>query len=287
MIFAEKIPPLMSSENIDSDPVKKQFYYSILEEQEDPNFCLDPLQEENFKITENMLHKYHGRALLLTTPNCAMNCRFCFRRHMEIPDKKDFTEEISYISHNTVIKEIILSGGDPLMMNREKLYALIRKFDAIPHLKVIRIHTRAPMGIKNIIDDKLMQILSSISKQVIFVLHINHAEELSCHAIENIEKLKANNILLFSQSVLLKDVNDDIATLQTLFEKLIELHIIPYYLHQLDKISGASHFYVKKEKGIKLYEELRAKISGYCLPRYVEEKPHEKSKTPIYNPKAL
>jgi len=259
------------------DPILKQFLPILDEKKEKKNFVCDPLSEKHFR-KENLLKKYSNRALLLCTNSCAMNCRFCFRRHnYKNTEIKNFEKEIEIIKNDKSLEEMILSGGDPLSLSNNNLSNLLEKLNSIKHIKRIRFHTRYILGYPKRIDDMFLEILNKLSKQIIFVFHINHPNEIDEDIIACIHKLKGH-FLLFNQSVLLKGVNDNLLILKSLNEILIQIGIIPYYLHQLDKVKNASHFEVNLKKGKKLIELLKQNTSGYIYPKYVLDKQKQKSK---------
>ena len=263
-----------------SDPIFKQFVPLIDEAIKNPEYIKDPLSEEKFKRAK-LLKKYNSRALLITTNACLMHCRYCFRKHFERSSNQNFDKEIDLIKKDKTLTEIILSGGDPLTLSNPSLESLLKKLDEIPHIKIIRFHTRSIISDPKRIDQNFIKILKNIKKQIIFVFHINHPKEIDSSVIKAIQKLKKQNILLFNQSVLLKGVNDDFETLKNLNLKLIEIGVVPYYLHQLDKIDGAKHFEVPIKKGKKLIKLLHENLSGYLVPKYVREIPNKKSKSLI------
>lgn len=264
-----------------SDPIFLQFVPLTSEKLTKKGFSLNPTKEEEFQ-ENNFLQKYQNRALLLCSNSCAMNCRFCFRRNLKykIIDS-NFNKELSLIKKRENLSEIILSGGDPLLLNLLDLENLLKNLDSINHIKRIRFHTRLLTAFPEMIDEKFLQILSKIKKQIIFVLHVNHLNELDDAIFQAIEKIQKLNIPFLSQTVLLKKVNDSTDTLLNLFEALSNNAIFPYYLHQLDKIENSSHFEVPVAKGKKIIEKLRSLTSGYNIPSYVQEIPHRDSKIPI------
>ncbi len=263
------------------DPIFRQFVPLLDEDKKDLKYKKDPLLEKNFR-SGNFLKKYKNIALLLTSYSCAMNCRFCFRRFSEKTKKSsDFAKELELIKKDKELEEIILSGGDPLFLNNKILKDLLFKLDKIPHLKRLRLHTRHILAYPERIDDEFIKIFKNSKKQIVFVFHINHSNEIDTEVKEALSKLKNNNFLLFNQSVLLKGVNDSSKELKNLFETLISLNVIPYYLHQLDKVKGAKHFEVDIKKGKKIIKNLLENSSGYTLPRYVIDLPNRKSKTGV------
>lgn len=262
------------------DPLLLQFLPTLQEEQSSALFVLDPVADLSFQKTPKLLHKYNGRALLVCTSACAMHCRYCFRRHYDYETTtKTFEPELAAISADTSLTEILLSGGDPLSLSDADLAGLIRRLGAIPHVKRIRFHTRFPMGIPERITEAFLALLASCAQQVIFVIHCNHVNELDpaiCAALKQIQRL---GIPLLSQSVLLKGVNDSVDALYQLFETLINQGILPYYIHQLDRVQGAAHFEVAPEVGLQLMKELQCRLPGYALPKYVQEEPFTPHKT--------
>ncbi len=268
-----------------NDPLCKQFIPTKNEKYFTPGFHLDPVSDREFQQGEKLLQKYQGRALLLTTGGCAMNCRFCFRQNFPYETKRPgFNPEIATISKNTSLSEIILSGGDPLALDDLILQGLLQKLSDIPHIQRIRFHTRFPIGIPERIDDSLLSILEKCTKQIFFTLHVNHLQEMDAEIFERLKNIQKLGIPILSQTVLLKGVNDDFYTLKNLFENLANHGILPYYLHQLDPVQGAAHFAVEKKIGIALIEKLKNSLSGYAIPRYVCEIAGNPSKTEILHP---
>src|SRR3990170_1900313 len=182
------------------------------------------------------------------------------------------------INEDSSIKEVILSGGDPLSLSNLKLEKLLKDLDKIEHVKIVRFHTRYIIASPNRLDSSFLKILKTTKKNIVFVFHINHPDEIDKETIKYIKRLKKLNVLLFSQTVLLKDINDNADTLKNLFEKLTSIGITPYYLHQLDKVKGLEHFEVDEKKGKDLIKTLKENLSGYMVPRYVKEIPFEKNK---------
>ncbi len=264
-----------------SDPLFRQFVPLPEENEKLPNFSSDPVQDASFCKTDKLLQKYQGRALILTTSACAMHCRFCFRQNFDYAEKSAFEEEIALIQKDPTIAEIILSGGDPLSLSDRVLSSLLKSLSAIEHIKVIRFHTRFPIGIPERIDESFLSILASSTKQIVFVLHANHPTEFDADVFSSLKTIQKLGIPTLLQTVLLKGVNDDLSTLQALFELSSQNGIIPYYLHQLDRVAGSAHFEVSTEKGKELIERLRAFLPGYAIPSYVQEIPKEKNKTPL------
>ncbi|MBX7067191.1 MAG: KamA family radical SAM protein [Parachlamydiales bacterium] len=280
--FALNIPFRLAAKmekNSLNDPIFKQFV--PLKEESDTSFgVLEPLEDQNFRKSQKLLKKYRGRALMLATGACAMNCRFCFRQNFPYEtEEKSFQQELALIAMDPTISEIILSGGDPLSLSDGSLASLFQALDEIPHLRRIRFHTRFPIGIPERIDDSFLAILSSSSKQVIFIIHCNHPKELDEEVAGALKKIQKLGIPVLNQSVLLKGVNDDERTLLSLCESLVNAGILPYYLHLHDPVRGTGHFDVPEERGLDLIRFLQENLSGYGVPHLVREEPGKPSKT--------
>lgn len=245
----------------------------------------DPLEERDHTPRPGLIHKYPGRALLIASPTCAINCRYCFRRHFpyadNAPSMREWERTLDYLREDDSIREAILSGGDPLASPDRRLAALVARLDAIPHLKRLRIHTRLPVVIPDRVDDALLEWLGSTRLQKVMVLHINHAQEIDEAVVAACVRLKAAGVTLLNQSVLLRGINDDVDTLAALSERLFEAGILPYYLHVLDPVSGAAHFDVPDDEARDLVDALRQRLAGFLMPRLVREVPGERSKTPL------
>ncbi len=247
-----------------------------------PGFSTDPLEEQDNAIP-SLLHKYHNRALLLVKGGCAVNCRYCFRRHFPYEDNKgnknNWLMAVDYIKNHTELNEIIFSGGDPLMAKDHELDWLISQLEAIPHIKRLRIHTRLPVVIPERITDTLCNRLALSRLQVIMVTHINHANEIDKPLTAAMFKLKSSGVTLLNQSVLLRQVNDNVSALANLSNALFDAGILPYYLHVLDKVQGAAHFLVSDLEARQLIQQLLSQVSGYLVPKLAREIGGEPSKT--------
>lgn len=264
-----------------TDPLLLQFV-PLEEEQSLPFTNPDPTHELAFQKQERLLQKYSRRALIIASGGCAMHCRYCFRQHFPYPQKSSlFLEELNLIRADPTLDEIILSGGDPLTLGNDKLAYLIAALGEISHLKRLRIHTRFPVGIPERIDDEFCEILAKSTLQVIFVVHINHPIELDQEVIAALKRIQRLAIPILNQSVLLRGVNDSVDTLEQLSTALMNAGILPYYLHHLDPVKGASRFDTPICDGKALIEGLQERISGYGVPRYVQEIPFKKSKTAL------
>ena len=254
------------------DPLLRQFLPTIDETKHLPNFVADPVGDNLSRRESKLLHKYEGRVLLVCTSACAMHCRYCFRQNFDYDtETKLFDKEISIIEEDSSIHEVILSGGDPLSLGNDVLNTLLKRISAIPHITRIRFHTRFPIGIPERIDADFVEMLSSIPQQIWFVIHCNHASELDNEILARLKLLQKKGMLILNQAVLLKGVNDDAETLKVLCETLVNHGIIPYYLHQLDRVQGASHFEVQEEVGHQLIADISKVLPGYAIPKYVRE----------------
>ncbi|HRW58592.1 MAG TPA: KamA family radical SAM protein [Chlamydiales bacterium] len=282
MPFKEFIPSHIQNKiSKGSSALEKQFCFSEEETISHHGFVKHPVEDHQFQKGK-ILHKYFGRALLLCSNNCAMHCRFCFRKffkHSENYDK--FDEEIKYLKETPSISELILSGGDPLSLLDSTLEKLFEAIEEIPHIQRIRIHSRYIIGVPSRISEKLITIFQNCSKPIFFILHTNHVDELDEKVLHAIRKLQNIQIPIMTQTVLLKGINDSYEDLKSLFETLINHKIIPYYLHQLDQVEGSHHFYVPKEIGLEIHKKLKESLPGYAVPKYVQEIPFEKNKTEI------
>jgi len=267
------------------DPLLRQVFPLIDESLEVDNFVNDPVGDNLAITAPGILQKYHGRALLVTTGACAIHCRYCFRRHFPYGDSNPLASQwrqtLATLREDLSINEVILSGGDPLILNDSKLASMVADLEKIPHLKRLRIHTRLPIVLPKRVDQHLLNWIQQTSLQVIMVIHANHANEIDGEVEQVIRKLHDANCQLLNQAVLLKGVNNNVTTLYDLSERLSDINVQPYYLHLLDPVAGASHFDVSEQDGIKLIAQLRTMLPGYLVPRLVREQQGEASKTII------
>ncbi|TCV98984.1 EF-P beta-lysylation protein EpmB [Biostraticola tofi] len=267
-----------------ADPLLRQVLTLSDEFLDQPGFSTDPLEEQQSAVP-GLLHKYANRALLLVKGGCAVNCRYCFRRHFPYQDNQgsraNLAGAMEYIRCHPELNEIIFSGGDPLMAKDTELDTIISQLEAIPHLKTLRIHSRLPVVIPARITATLCQRLSACRLKVVLVTHINHSNEIDGALRASMAQLRHAGVTLLNQSVLLRGVNDDAATLANLSEALFAAGILPYYLHVLDKVKGASHFLVDDERARAIMRELLGRVSGYLVPRLAREIGGETSKTPL------
>ena len=277
-LFPLRVPEyfcdLIEKNNI-HDPLLRQILPLDAEHFINPAFNTDPTGDLNSMATSGVLHKYKRRALLITTGACAVNCRYCFRRHFpyqaENASYQHWAKALSYIQQQTSLDEIILSGGDLLSLPDRSLEILLNGLQQIPHIRRIRWHTRFPVVIPERLDDHFLALLKNSLLPQIMVLHINHPNEISPRLKKALAALKEQGVTLLNQAVLLKGVNDDVETLIELSLKLFDAHILPYYLHQLDQVQGASHFLVEQNRAKNLVKTLKNQISGYLVPRFVQE----------------
>ena len=267
------------------DPLLLQVLPLQAEFEQVAGFIQDPLEEQELSGPTGLLHKYKSRVLIVLRGGCAVNCRYCFRRHFPYHEhsvsKRELAHIDEYLAAHKEINEVILSGGDPLMANDQHIETLIQQIESHPHITRLRIHSRLPVVIPQRLTPKLTQLLSSSRLQAILVLHINHGNELSTDLQQRLQMLKHNGIWLFNQSVLLKGVNDSVATLVTLSEKLFAASVLPYYLHQLDRVEGAAHFEVDEAEGRLIMQGLLRELPGFLVPKWVRENGGEQSKTPL------
>lgn len=246
----------------------------------------DPLKELAANPVPGLVHKYAGRALLIVSPTCAVNCRYCFRRHFPYGDNKPSREQwqhaLDYIAADSSISEVIYSGGDPLAANDRHLLWLTQQIAAISHVHRLRVHTRLPVVIPARIDDDCLHWLTATRLQSVVVLHINHPNELDAQVHQAVSALRRAHIMVLNQAVLLAGVNASADVLIRLSEALFAAGILPYYLHLLDPVMGAAHFATPLAVARKLLGTLRASLPGYLVPRVVSEKSGEPSKVHLF-----
>lgn len=268
-----------------ADPLLAQVLPLAEERIQEPGFALDPVGDAQAKLAPGLLQKYEGRALFITTGVCAVHCRYCFRRHYPYSDEprrlEDWSPAIDAIAGDNSIHEAILSGGDPLVLADARLAALVERLESIPHLKRLRIHTRLPIVLPDRVTSSLIDLLRDSRLQPVMVVHANHAHEVQDDCADALRMLVRAGIPTLNQAVLLKGVNDSADALAALCESLGNLGVIPYYLHQLDRVAGARHFEVSEARGLQLISELLARLPGYLVPKYVREDAGALSKTPV------
>lgn len=247
-----------------------------------PGYLQDPLEEQKANTSPGIIHKYGSRVLLIAATACAVHCRYCFRRHFPYADNRIAgalrQTSIDYLKAHKHINEVILSGGDPLVLKDRQIDQLLSEIERISHIKRVRFHTRLPVVIPSRMTHTLVKRLASSRLKMIMVIHCNHAQELDESVAGGIAKLHQQGLWVLNQSVLLKGVNDDIHRLVELSERLHDIHVMPYYLHLLDKVQGAQHFEVPLEQALRLHHELKAHLPGFLVPKLVREIPDECSK---------
>ena len=250
-----------------------------------PGYCFDPLNEKQSNRISGLLHKYYGRVLIMLSSACAVHCRYCFRRHFpyeeNTPGKEGWNYIFNYLKSNTNITEIILSGGDPLMLKDALLKEFIAQSEKITHIKRLRIHTRLPIVIPERITSEFIDLLCKSRFLSTVVVHCNHPNEIDQSVISAFDLLRQSKITLLNQSVLLKNINDNAETLVHLSERLFESGILPYYLNLLDRVEGAWHFEVNEIKAKNLVLNLMKRLPGYLVPKLVREIPGALAKTAV------
>ncbi|WP_238388902.1 EF-P beta-lysylation protein EpmB [Roseimaritima ulvae] len=268
-----------------SDPLLRQVLAAEPETHSPAGFVSDPLDEQKASPLPGLLHKYHGRALLVTTGACAVHCRYCFRRHFpyqSVPKSAAaWAPAVSHIQADSSIEEVLLSGGDPLTLVDSLLGQLVHSLDAIPHIRRLRFHTRLPIVIPQRVTDQLLELLTELRATPWMVVHCNHVAELDEATLAALGRLIDAGIPVLNQAVLLRGVNDSVEALEQLSLRLVDHRVQPYYLHQLDRVQGAAHFEVSEAEGRRLIAELRTRLPGYAMPQYVRELPGEASKMPV------
>lgn len=271
--------------NDPDDPLLLQVLPQLAELDEVPGFVTDAVGDMDSRAAHGVLHKYHGRALLIASGSCAINCRYCFRRHFpygeEMAASGQWRRALSHLRQDHSINELILSGGDPLSLATSKLEELSSGLAELPHVTRLRIHTRLPVVLPERIDAPLLTWLASLPLQKVMVLHANHANEIDSSIDEACARLRRIGVTLLNQSVLLRGINDDEGTLAELSERLFSAGVLPYYLHQLDRVKGTAHFEVNDNRALALIDGLRAKLPGYLVPRLVREVGGDASKRPL------
>ena len=268
-----------------ADPLLQQVLPQAAELIEATGFGNDAVGDIAARVAGGVLHKYAGRALLIATGSCAVNCRYCFRRHFPYAEEtaaaNRWREAVECIRADTSIEEVILSGGDPLSLSTPKLAELTAALATITHIKRLRIHTRLPIVLPERVDREMMTWLRTLCWPVAIVLHANHANEIDGAVADACTRLRDTGATLLNQSVLLRGVNDSVDALANLSTALFSAGILPYYLHQLDRVAGAAHFAVDDERARELIVQLRGRLSGFLVPRLVREIAGEPAKTPL------
>jgi len=267
------------------DPLLLQVLPQQAETREVAGFSTDAVGDMAARSAQGVLHKYEGRALLIASGSCAINCRYCFRRHFpygeEMAAAGQWRKALDHVRQDASISELILSGGDPLSLATAKLEELSRGLEAIAHVTRLRIHTRLPVVLPERVDDGLVAWLASLPLQKVVVLHANHANEFDASVDAACARLRGAGVTLLNQSVLLRGINDEVDTLAALSERLFAAGVLPYYLHQLDRVQGSAHFEVEDTRALALVEAVRHRLPGYLVPKLVREVGGEASKRPL------
>jgi EF-P beta-lysylation protein EpmB len=265
------------------DPLLLQVLPDPREMELHPGYTTDPLEEMDANPIPGLIHKYHGRVLLVLSGACAIHCRYCFRRHFPYSDQQssgDHWQAIrEYLRNDDSITEVIFSGGDPLVATDKRLFSMLDDLEAIPHLKRVRIHSRLPVVLPNRITESLTARFKKCRLNVVCVVHVNHANELDTEVDAAVARLKAVNVTVLNQAVLLKGINDNADALCALSERLFEAGILPYYLFVLDAVQGAAHFDISDQNAAELVRQIQARLPGYLVPKLAREIPGKPSKT--------
>jgi len=264
------------------DPLLLQVLPRKEEKDRPAGFTTDPVGEAHMAQSCGLLRKYQSRALMVATPGCAVHCRFCFRRHFPYPKFPKpptcWNAALEEVLRDPSIREVILSGGDPLILDDRLLAQLAQRLAEIPHVARLRVHTRVPIVIHQRVTHELLAWLRATRLTPVVVVHVNHPAEIDDQVATALGRLVDAGVPVLSQSVLLRGVNDRVDVLARLYERLVDLRVLPYYLHQLDRVAGAAHFEVPESTGASLVHQLRARLPGYAVPRYVRERPGEANK---------
>ncbi|WP_245932371.1 EF-P beta-lysylation protein EpmB [Isoalcanivorax indicus] len=268
------------------DPLLRQVLAAPEEVEAVPGYTPDPLAEAAHTPVPGVLHKYHGRVLLVVTGACAVHCRYCFRRHFpyndHMPTPQRLSQALDWLAAQPDVSEVILSGGDPLSLSDRRLLGLLDALAGMPHLRRLRIHSRLPVVIPGRMTPRLVQALADPRWQSVLVLHANHARELAAGLGDELAPLRRAGVTLLNQAVLLRGVNDSLADQVALSEALFAAGVLPYYLHQLDRVAGAAHFAVPDSDALALQQALRGRLPGYLVPRLVREVAGDAAKTPLH-----
>lgn len=268
-----------------SDPLLKQILPVNQELENIEGYKSDPVGDLNKNPLPSLIHKYHGRVLLIASPKCDIHCRYCFRRHFPYEQQSNrqlWRDAIDYIQSDDSIHEVILSGGDPMSLSEKILLELSQKIETIEHIKTLRIHSRTPVVSPNsAAQNEWLDWAKGTPLNLVIVVHCNHASELSSETQKLFDRYQKAAIHLLNQTVLLKDINDSLEALENLSHKLFSQSVMPYYLHQLDKVQGAAHFQVSDKDALNLHQKMRERLPGYLVPKLVQEIAGEPYKTPL------
>ncbi len=269
-----------------NDPLLKQVLPITQELDYQPGFVNDPLEEASSNPAPGLLHKYQGRVLLVVSGGCAINCRYCFRRHFPYsdnnPSRAQWQQTLDYIRNDSSIREVIFSGGDPLAASDTLLSGLVEAIAAIPHISTLRIHSRMPVVIPQRITKDCINWMTNSRLNPVMVIHSNHANEIDAEVGQALSRLKGAGVTTLNQTVLLAGINDSTTALTALNERLFRYGVLPYYLHLLDRVQGAAHFEVTESRGKQLIAELLTQLPGYLIPKLVRELPNTPFKSPVH-----
>lgn len=264
-----------------NDPLLAQVLPRKAELADLSEFVPDPLLEAGTVCTPGLLGKYQGRSLIVANGTCAVHCRFCFRRHfpyVQALSGQAWSGVLEQIAADPKMEEVILSGGDPLSTGDRRLAEIARQLAEIPHLRRLRVHSRLPIVIPQRVNDELLDWLRGTRLTTFLVVHCNHPAEIDADVATALGKLIDAGVPVLNQAVLMRGINDDVDVLAELFGRLVDLRVMPYYLHQLDRVAGAAHFEVHIDKGRELIRQLRTRLPGYAVPRYVRDTPRAENK---------
>lgn len=267
------------------DPLLRQVLPVLEEERVVPGFVLDAVGDGAARAAHGVIRKYRGRALLVATGSCAINCRYCFRRHFPYAEETaaagQWREAVAAIAADPTLHEVILSGGDPLSLATHKLAELTDALAAVPHVRRLRVHSRLPVVLPERVDAELLGWLRALPWPVSVVVHANHAREFDQGVDAAMARLRETGAVLLNQAVLLRGVNDSVDALADLCERGYLAGVLPYYLHQLDRVAGTAHFEVGDDAARALHQALAARLPGYLVPRLVREIPGDPGKRPL------
>lgn len=284
-VVTDEMLQLMDTSKGLADPVLAQFLPTHAETIETAGYHNDPVGDSAATQVPGLIHKYHGRVLLIASGSCAVNCRYCFRRHFpysqSFAPRNHWQASLDYLKNAPSIHEVILSGGDPLTLETQSIQVLSDALQALPHIKTLRIHSRIPVVMPQRIDTEFIQWAQQLKLNKVMVLHINHGQELGKASRQAIVDLKAAGFVLLNQSVLLKNINDSSEVLAELSHQLFAAGVLPYYLHQMDAVQNAAHFTVAESEAIEIHQQLQAQLPGYLVPKLVKEVAGQNSKTSL------
>ncbi len=264
------------------DPLLRQVLPTAREAEPQPGYIDDPLAEQGQSPSSGVIHKYNGRALIVSTQACAVHCRYCFRQHFPYSDNRlgaeGWQQALAYLAERSDLNEVILSGGDPLSLTNSRLETMIADLEQLPNLTTLRFHSRTPIVLPARLDSGFLRLLRETRLKTVMVVHANHARELDREVQQALESLRDTGCILLNQAVLLRGVNDQLSAQCDLSRRLFECGTLPYYLHVLDPVRGAAHFDVPDSEARQLWQAMQAELPGYLLPRLTREVPFDKGK---------